>query len=133
VNLRLLPGLAERGQVLARVPVEEQLVLNGLEGELGKGLVSGKSVFRKCLSHVSCGEQRLGSLMKLMWSILTFVERHGSPYVLKTGAVPRGRPINAPDTVPTRFRLSASIDRQKRESMGEDAFIDLIAQVRQTA
>ena len=32
--------------------------------------------------------------MKLMWSILAFVERHSSPYVLKTGAVPRGRPIN---------------------------------------
>ena len=42
VDLGLLPGLAERGQVLAGVAVEQQLVGDGLEGLVRAHLVVGK-------------------------------------------------------------------------------------------
>ena len=41
VDLRLLPRLAERGQVLAGVAVEHQLVVHDLEGVVGRRISSG--------------------------------------------------------------------------------------------
>ena len=47
VDLGLLPGLAEGGQVLAGVAVEHDLVGDHLEGVLGRDLLLGEPVLRR--------------------------------------------------------------------------------------
>jgi hypothetical protein len=73
-NLGFLPRLAERGQVLAGVAVEDQLVRHQLERVSGQGLVRGEPVFRDRLGQVASGEyavrQPLGYNVPL-------VQRHG--------------------------------------------------------
>ena len=59
----LLPGLAERGQVLAGVAVEQQLVGDGLEGVVGSHLVVGEAVGRQGGQQVLAGVDRVEQLV----------------------------------------------------------------------
>ena len=51
VDLRLLPGLTERGQVLTGVAIEQQLVVDDLIGEVGQGLVLREAVLGEGLGE----------------------------------------------------------------------------------
>ncbi len=73
VNLGLLPRLAEGGQILTRVPIEQQFVLDGLESELGDGLLIWEVVFRERLGHVSGGKEGLCCLVQLLVNFFTLV------------------------------------------------------------
>jgi hypothetical protein len=62
-SFRLLPRLAERGQVLPGVAVEDQLVRHHLERVPGQRLVLGEPVFRDPLGQVAPGEDTVFELL----------------------------------------------------------------------
>ena len=85
VDLWLLPRLAEGGQVLARVAVEEQLVGDRLE-RLGRPhLVAGTVRRREPGLHVPVGVDRVDHPLA---DGLPLVQRHGAPPWLDRGRQP---------------------------------------------
>ena len=76
VDLGLLPCLAERGQVLAGVSVQEELVLNHLEHVRGQAFRLGELVFRQRLREGPAGED---GIQKQIANVVFVTESHGNP------------------------------------------------------
>ena len=76
VDLGLLPCLAEGGQVLAGVSVQEELVLNHLEDVRGQAFLLGELVFRQRLREGPAGEDRI---QKRIANVVLVTESHGNP------------------------------------------------------
>ena len=73
MDLRLLPCLAERRQVLARVAVEHELVLDDLKCVAGIGLVRRKVVLRHRLRQVLAG---VHAVVQRVANELAVMKRH---------------------------------------------------------
>ncbi len=87
VHLRFLPRLAEGREVLARVPVEEQLVGDDLVHRVGIGLGRREPVLRQRARDVVAGEKGLAQFLA---DELTLVERHSRSLACDPGAgIPR--------------------------------------------
>ncbi len=75
MDLRLLPRLAERSQVLAGVSVEEQLVRNRLVRQFGPHLTVGKESRGQAFQNFAIGVERIEQIRFLL------VQGHGGPSV----------------------------------------------------
>ena len=75
VDLRLDPGLAERGQILAAVAVEHQLVGHELERVVGPGFPGRERVLRDLAAQFAAAEHRLRSGLT---DLVTLVDGHPS-------------------------------------------------------
>ena len=85
VDLRLLPRLAEGGQVLAGVAVEEELVGDGLERLGRRHLLAGAVVGGKTGQHVPVGVERIEQPLPDGFPL---VQRHGAlPGSIVVGSV----------------------------------------------
>jgi hypothetical protein len=84
VDLVLLPGLAERGEVLSGVPVEEQLVGDGLEGILPAHLIRREEMRRQSGQEVLAGVDRVEELVAQ-----GFVLVEGHEWIVGTAAADR--------------------------------------------
>ena len=87
VHLRLLPGLAERGQVLTGVAVEHELVGHDREGIVGAPLVGRKAILRRRLGHVLTG---VDGVVQRGTDGLTSVQRHATSPCRDENACGRG-------------------------------------------
>ena len=113
VDLRLLPRLAERGQVLAGVAVEHQLVGDDGEGVLGAPLVRREAVLRRRLGQVVAG---VDGVVERRADGLTGVQGHGASQriersqplqpTVRDAAPPRIAPIGGCACVPTRLLIA---------------------------
>ena len=88
-DVGLLPGLAEGGEVLARVAIQEQLVLDDLEGIGGVEGVVGELVARQRLLDVLADVDRR---LEVLLDGLAVVERHRTSSSCARAALGSSRP-----------------------------------------